>query len=75
MARRAATLRRATPDAQELEAQVRSALDDMVSTERRRPSTTPPAKKAVAGRAALPAPVRSKDADDAKLASQLYGGS
>ena len=41
--RRAETMRRATPDAQELEEQVRSALDDMVATERRR--TPPPAKK------------------------------
>ena len=41
--RRAETMRRATPDAQELEEQVRSALDDMVSTERRR--MTPPARK------------------------------
>ena len=75
VARRAATLRRATPDAQELEEQVRSALDDMVSTERRRPSTTPPAKRPSLAAQLFRPRSASKDAEDAKLASQLYGGS
>ena len=74
VARRAATLRRATPDAQELEAQVRSALDDMVSTERRRPSITPPAKRPSLA-AQLFRPRSASNDDNAKLASQLYGGS
>ena len=75
VARRAATLRRATPDAEALEEQVRSALDDMVATERRS-SKTPPAKKRPSLAAQLFRPrSSSRDADDAKLASQLYGGS
>jgi len=75
VARRAATLRRATPDAEALEEQVRSALDDMVATERRRPSTTPPAKRPSLAAQLFRPRSASKDADDAKLASQLYGGS
>ena len=75
VARRAATLRRATPDAEALEEQVRSALDDMVSTERRRPSTTPPAKRPSLAAQLFRPRSASKDDADAKLASQLYGGS
>ena len=71
--RRAETMRRATPDAHELEEQVRSALDDMVSTERRR--TPPPAKKRPSLASQLFRPRSASNDDNAKLASQLYGGS
>ena len=72
--RRAETMRRATPDAEALEEQVRSALNDMVATERRRPSTTPPAKRPSLA-AQLFRPRSASNDDNAKLASQLYGGS